>query len=497
MSLGRGLSLGLAVLLLAAGARTARAADDQVPECGSGAHKGPPWARQPAADEFIGVSSLQPDERAARAAGLADARRQVVEYLGVSVEATFLDQVSLDTRGGEAREEVQLSETTRTLARAVVQVREELVHVFHCREGQDSRWQAWVLVRFDREAHHRFVERWVAETERVARDLVGRSEDAGDAQPAVALDCLLRAGQAAVGLARLGSLPPDLSGRVQALTSDVGGRTGRLLATWSLVAGGADQVGAEGRGLPAPLTLTVRTRLGDPVVGLPVTFRFSRGQGELTGETRTDARGVAACPVARLDPGSAEWAVEASLVEPAMARQLSLQPPKVAFAIRAGKGRLLVVTAWAGWKPPHAVQAGLVRALEEALAGRGLDVLDAAALAGVQAARAGEDGYVRELARQAGASGWLRVAVQVEAPRPGPLGEDSRVVSVTLQLSLRDTSSGEQRFLRGLPDVAVPDLRGFGLGPDAEAAALADALGARTLKLYPRLVNELADGIAK
>lgn len=77
----------------------------------------------------------------------------------------------------------------------------------------------------------------------------------------------------------------------------------------------AEREGTIGRPLPSPLELSaiLKGPQPSPATGLPVRFAFTRGAGECVDRARTDAQGIARCPVRRITSTESIQSVTAML----------------------------------------------------------------------------------------------------------------------------------------------------------------------------------------
>jgi|GEM_PF-2716194 len=115
------------------------------------------WRRKPAQDVFVGVSRYGRNEAEALADATLDARRQIVESLGLVIEISSLEQSADTLRDGVLDTRVRSDTRSLVYAGSLIEVQPDRVYwekwVRLTEQGPVYSYKAWVRVPFSRERH--------------------------------------------------------------------------------------------------------------------------------------------------------------------------------------------------------------------------------------------------------------------------------------------------------------------------------------------------------
>lgn len=471
--------IGIAWTVALLGCAPARQAAPRLERVPSRVSARPAWTTQTRPGYFVGLSRPADTEADARDQALADARRQIVEYLGIRLETELLDQVLEKQTGGLTQLDERTEVKVETASRAAVQARAEAWHV---EESPDGAYLAWCSVPFSEERHRTFVQEMVEATLAVSGDVYGKGQQyQAHGDLAQALDAYTDALEALEELKDWTS-DRDLLTESDRLRADVRGKAKDLLGRLSLSVEQDGQTGRVGRALAAPLTVRIKWdqagRLS-PVPHLTVHFEWADGTGDLDAVANTDQTGVAQCNVRRIDePGRHE--VRAVVGDVRWERLIDVVLPRTTFHFSAFFPTALVHIQERLLSEPRA-ESTVGTQITQALRDAGFEVITPEGRP-----PAGEDAMVR-WAKAQGAD--LLVFGTASADDVNRIREGFFVVTAAAQIHVRATATGKVVTTRDLVNGKQTDTRGFG---NSEQAAAREAIQFRKT---PDVWGELVRGI--
>ncbi len=337
---------------------------------------------------FVGISKDYKMDQSARDDALLNARKQIIESLGLKLESEVVDRILTrgDTRG-VLTSDVMTDAKINAVAKNILMVRAERWYIRRwertTKGGVEYFFRARCLVEFDREAHDRFVHEMVTQSEKLAQPVFEegvRLEGGGQLHQAVGR--YLKVVEVVRELDEFTGIPPDWTTGVRKLKIDAEGRLEGLFGRIRFSTFNDNQVGVVGKGLKNPLLLvvTVTQRGGEtPLEGFPVTFRFVEGVGRLDEGVTTDGKGVAASRVYRIDSRKDRNLVEAVVGGADLEGVVSFPLPKATFSFRstfAAEATLVSVSIEETILGERVAESRVQSRVIDALRKKGFQVLD-------------------------------------------------------------------------------------------------------------------------
>jgi hypothetical protein len=265
--------------------------------------KRPGWIANPPVGYFVGVSRDFVMEGEARRDALLDARKQIVDSLGVRLTKEEVEELVVK---GEASEvlspDVLWKVKTQVISKSIVRARDKEWYTEKWEIQEEGKvryfWKAFVLIRFSQAEHDQFIEELVHETHKLAKPILKEADSLllrGDIADAITkMKRVLGIVDEVLGMP---GIKPALISDVKKLRIACLGRLERISSKVVGLCLNSDQSCEIGEGLTKPLLFKVVYNEASPLQGILVKFRFVDGSGELDQQAVTDKDGVAQCRV--------------------------------------------------------------------------------------------------------------------------------------------------------------------------------------------------------
>ena len=453
---------------------------------------------------FVGVSEPEETEQRARSEALLDARKQIVDFLGVKLSGELARRLLYHRteqrdRTGTAESQSQdltVLVKTRTVSRNIVRVREDrsFLQCFINRDGGQA-WKAYVRVPFDSVAHNRFVEDWVTQVKELVADGLKRQASMNQPSASSTLTVLKQMMSAVSEVGDLVMVSPSTAGDIETLKVGLDRSMENYLSNLDLRATHTRQTrqpGSKARFVP-PEVHVLENDTGNPAARIPVTFTFD-DTTQILQVVETSGDGRAILDAGRLPSSDEDLVILSTLGHPELWSLFpDLRFPNVRFALNRGRPGIVVHTSLGLPGEVRLKGNPIEEALSEALSMQGLDVSSSRIFTEDPSTNV-EDllGVVRS--RDVTAVVW--VDADFAAIETMGLGHDAFCYSMSLHVQMFDVASGQSFFATSLPDNDTRDLRGYGFGTDGPKQAILDAIQGRTRSTYPELFSDIAKQLA-
>gem|GEM_PF-514655 len=264
----------------------------------------PDWIDNPPHNVFIGVSNRYPDEAVARSEAVNNAKRQIIEALGVQIESEFVEQL-IESSGEISSSDAFTESKLKVISKSIIAVKPDKFFIEEWRDTYDGRkttlYAAFVAVPFSEIAHKALMKDLIAETYTIGK------KNYDDAQALalkglvfMALDMLKTAGENISPVSDLAGMSPLDLADINLLKEDVNATLHQIRNGIRVEGRGGDQAAKLGASLKTPLQVKVFWQRGKEQVGLPnlkVDFTLKTGKATITPFAHTDRNGTAACEV--------------------------------------------------------------------------------------------------------------------------------------------------------------------------------------------------------
>jgi len=134
----------------------------------------PDWAPNPPLETFVGISKNFADESSARQDAINDARRQIVDYLGLKIDREIIDRIITQGQTDQILSSDVIGDaTTKMLGQTILKVRATKYHIERWQRTEQGKtnyyWKAYCLVPFSESEHHKFAESWISQVSGLAQ----------------------------------------------------------------------------------------------------------------------------------------------------------------------------------------------------------------------------------------------------------------------------------------------------------------------------------------
>ncbi|RLA95234.1 MAG: hypothetical protein DRG83_18840 [Deltaproteobacteria bacterium] len=168
--------LTLLILLATLGCATTGGRAPETEEFRVSKEPRPDWPDNPPSGHFVGISKNFSMEAKARNDALMDARKKIIDYLGVKIEKNVLDKILTTGRTDDVLiTDVVSNAITRMIGQSILKVRAMKYHSEKWKQIDKGKvsyyWKVFCLVPFSKEEHNQFVSQWVGEITRLAQPI--------------------------------------------------------------------------------------------------------------------------------------------------------------------------------------------------------------------------------------------------------------------------------------------------------------------------------------
>ncbi len=337
--------LGLVLHLAGCGTTAPRLGEEVLLEGG----EPPAVLKVPSRDSFVGIATA-PTEEEAREKALLAAKEQIIAFLGTRLRSETIRKVLEEQTGTEESNlDIRYQAEVQAIANNVVQVRAAHTHLQRWQksaaQGITYYYKAWALVPFSKVEHERYLADLVGQAEKLA----GRALEQGrqSARGGKFLDALFQyveVRKSSLQVLEITGLPPGLATDLRQMVQDADTELRGLAHGLRLEAENDGQSVRVGGGLALPLVARAtleRDGRAVPVAGLPITFTFLEGEGDIDSPVNTDSQGRAAAAVHRVGTVNARNQVEATVA--VMVEDVTdLNFPRLRFSFGSRKATILV-----------------------------------------------------------------------------------------------------------------------------------------------------------
>jgi len=268
----------------------------------------PSWTEKILPGYFVGMSNRYSDEAEARTNALNDAKRQIIESLGVIIDSETKDSI-IEKSGKTTTVDAFMSSSVKAISKAIIAVSPEKVFVEQWLEGSGRKakisYQAFVLVPFSEESHRAFMKEMTDETMNVGRKQLTESLDlARGGNVFLAIQQIREAQTNFTPILSLTGLSPATISQIKAFNEGFKALADAMQGSITIEGSGEKQPVKLGAALEQPLTVSVFWTEGAkryPIPNLPVDFSLMQGKATFAPQGQTDASGNAVCEVRNVE----------------------------------------------------------------------------------------------------------------------------------------------------------------------------------------------------
>jgi len=419
---------------------------------------------------FIGISKPFSNESEARTDATRDARKKIVESLGLKLKSSVVEQL-LDKGEGAASDIVDTDVLTRAKVKAVagslIKVRANRYFVQRWQrwqeKGVDYFWKVYVQVKFDQQSHDRFITDLVKHTLNFSEQMLGRARKQWAAgEVSASMQLYLQLLKTAEEFNSYTSLSPKQMGEVKKYVFSVREDVAKLYGKISITLENDGQSVISGQGLKKPLI--VKARLKDnqngrdmPLAGLPLKFYLAKGQAQIDQSAVTGENGKAFCRVYKTSANHKNYLVKGE-VDLGLG---DIPPPTFSFSFSASKGRVLVKLDEVVFEKVIKTADIESRLIRQLLA-RGLEVKTGRKLAGLALDPDDRVEKAVKMGKKFGMDVVIYGHSKIWISSRDPLGPGTYGVRLSLRLQAVEVISGKTVCEISIPNQRHSNLKGFG-----------------------------------
>jgi len=268
--------------------------------------KPPEWLTISKDGEFVG-SVQDEDESKARNEALADARKQIIDSLGIEMSKETLREITQS--GSTAEIGIQQSGAkikTESVAKNILQVKPSQWYVERWQKtlesGVNYYYKVYVLVKFSKEQHEMFINSMIQQIEELSGQAMASAKTLDESGKKVeSIVEYFNVMNAVRTLNKITGIDPAKLTAIKSMQRE-SMQPIREFFGQSKVSSARPNISSQpGDDLPEPLKINYMYK-GKPLSGMPVKFRFVEGAGNLTSSVITDQDGIAMISVSGVQP---------------------------------------------------------------------------------------------------------------------------------------------------------------------------------------------------
>lgn len=270
--------------------------------------KRPAWINNPSKGIFVGVSQKNENEQEARINAVKDAKRQIIQSLGVIIESEFVDRII------EQNENVinHADSKLKIVAKNIIAVKPDKIFVEKYQEKismlkKRTLYQVFVSVPFSNKKHQIFMNELLSETERSCNQRYQKTiRLAKQGKVFFAIEELSKIGIDLSDISQITGISPEKMSGVKNLEKDVLLSLSDMQNNIYITGKGTDQGAKYGKGLKKPLELSILWKTENKTIGIPgvdVKFSIVNGNAEINETGKTNSSGIATCNVKKVLTG--------------------------------------------------------------------------------------------------------------------------------------------------------------------------------------------------
>lgn len=264
----------------------------------------PAWADKVIPGYFVGISHKYVEEADARADALNDAKRQIIESLGVIIDSETKDSI-VEMSGKTTSLDAFMISKVKVISKAIIAVSPEKVFVEQWQEGSGRKvqrtYQAFVLVPFSEDSYRSFMKDLTTETMNAGKKKLQESLDlARSGNVFLAIKQITSAVNDFAPMVSMTGITPAQLAEITSFRDHLKSRADAIISGIVLEGSGDNQLVKLGSALERPLQLSVFWKEGInryPIPGLKVDFMLLCGKATFTPAAQTNDAGVALCTV--------------------------------------------------------------------------------------------------------------------------------------------------------------------------------------------------------
>jgi len=268
----------------------------------------PSWTEKIIPGYFVGMSNRYSDEAEARTNAINDAKRKIIESLGVIINSETKDSI-IEKSGKTTSLDAFTSSSVKVISKAIISVSPEKVFVEQWQEDSGRKaqmtFQAFVLVLFSEESHRAFMKEMMDETMNISGMRLTESLDlARGGNVFLAIRQIREAQTNFTPILSLTGLSPTLVSQIKSFSEGYKALADAMQGSITIEGSGEKQPVKLGAALEQPLTVSVfwtESAKRHPIPNLPVDFSLVQGKATFTPQGQTDASGKAICEVRNIE----------------------------------------------------------------------------------------------------------------------------------------------------------------------------------------------------
>lgn len=269
--------------------------------------KRPTWVDHPQKGYFIGIGQHQ-QEGVAKEEALIDARKQIMDSLGVKISRDDIVEVTQKgVTSGIIKTELAGKTQSKIAAQTILKIQPEKWHIEKWQKKAQEEilyyWKAYVLVHFSESDYNSFIDNMIFETEKFSQNYFSKAVDEFNKKNfASAILNYNNAVESQKEIYTITTINPTKLSKLNKIKADTIISMNSFLSKIKLNTKNSNQKGYFSQPLEKPLAIEVYYE-DVPVRGLTLRWEIVDGSGSLQETTITDSNGYSENKVLKIEPG--------------------------------------------------------------------------------------------------------------------------------------------------------------------------------------------------